>query len=176
MAGEPLTARRTGMGTWRIVGAFAIGVALGAIWRLVRSRVLLLSGSDLLSLHLLLAAVLLGDAAVFPGDLPALAVPLGIALVGATASLCFRKLHLLTGPGAATAESNLEACGTEMGLDWVREGRRVIFKRQGAAMDRIGEIAGFRLLRLDRRRAEPAVDSLIARWRRSLSGGSGGRR
>src|SRR5262245_37389327 len=102
-------------------------------WRSARGGILLLSGTGLLSFHLLLVAGMLADAAVYPEDLKSLPVPIGLALSATTVSFLARKLYLLAGTRAAVAESMLEECGTELGLDWAREGGRLIFKREGAA-------------------------------------------
>jgi len=157
------------MGGWCLLGGYL------ALWLLflaspfLRGRILLLPGTRLASVHLLFAAVLLADAAVFPAEIPALPVPAGVAVLLAALGAAFRDTWLLLGARQARAAESLAEVCRERGIETAREGGWVILKRLGTALRIVPAGPGVSFVRLDRRRREEEVDALGQAWRKRLA-------
>lgn len=157
------------MGGWWLLSAYLAGWILILASPFARGRILLLAGTARFTAHLLLAAAILADAAVFPGGMGHLPVPLGAALVMGAASLAFRDTWILLGPGQERALAVLEHLCREEGVDLVVEDGTLVLKRLGTGVRRVSLAPGLGLVRMDRRRREPEVDRLGREWRRILS-------
>ncbi|HEV8335187.1 MAG TPA: hypothetical protein VGR67_02070 [Candidatus Polarisedimenticolia bacterium] len=161
------------MGGWWLLGGYLALWLLGLASPFLRGRILLLPGARLASVHLLFAAVLLADAAVFPAGIPALPVPAGVAALLAALGAAWRDTWVVLGTRPArVAESLAETC-QERGIETAWEGGRLILKRLGTALRVVPAGPGVSLVRLDRRRREAEVDALGEAWRRRLARGAG---
>jgi hypothetical protein len=159
-------------GGWLLIGYLVLWLLFLAA-PFLRGGILLLPGTWLASVHLLFAAVLLTDAAIFPSGIPALPVPAGIAALLAALGAAFRDTWVLLGARQArVAESLAETC-RERGIETAWEEGRLILKRLGTALRIVRAGPGVSLVRLDRRRREGEVDALGQAWRRRLAGGAG---
>jgi len=162
------------MGGWWLLAAYL------ALWLLLiaspflRGRILLIPGTHLASAHLLLAASILLDAAIFPSGMRELRVPLALSVFLAILSRVLRDTWLLLGRGGDRALGALEELCAREGIDLARHGGGLVLKRLGTIVRCVGVVPGLHLVLLDRRRREPEVDRIGREWRRILSG-SGGR-
>jgi len=158
------------MGGWWLLAAYL------ALWLLliaspfVRGRILLIPGTHLASAHLLLAASILLDAAIFPSGMREMRVPLALAVFLAVLSRILRDTWLLLGRGGDRAQGVLEDLCAREGIEMARQGGGLVLKRLGTAVRCVGVVPGLRLVLLDRRRREPEVDRIGRKWRRILSG------
>lgn len=158
------------MGGWWILGLYVAGWLLYLIFPVLRHRLVLVGGDRVPSLHLLLMAALLADAAVFPVGLPVLPAPLTVAGSLLGLSLLLRNTWVLAGIGGEHAMELLVECCRRSGIPVVREdGGRLVLKRHGAALSRRRLLPGLDLVRLDRRRKEPELDRLGVEWRRAVA-------
>jgi hypothetical protein len=162
------------MGGGRILAAYL------ALWLLIlaapflRRRVLLIPGTHLASAHLLLAAAILLDAAVFPSGIAKLPVPLWLSFLAAILARALRDFWLLLGPGEERAPVVLEELCARKGIDLAARDGGVVLKRLGTGVRRVGLIPGAGLVRLDRRRREPELDRIGREWGRILWRSGGG--
>jgi hypothetical protein len=156
------------VGGWGLLGAYLAGwIALLAA-RFARRRILVLPLGGSYPAHLLLAAAILADAAVFPGR--GIAPPLGAALLMGVLSLALRDVWLVVGRRQQTALDVLEHLCRDRGVDVCRDGDALILKRLGTGVRKSEAGPGLGLVRLDRRRREREVDRLAREWGELLAG------
>ncbi len=158
------------MGGWGLLAAYLVLWLLRAAPPLLRGRLLLIPNTHLASAHLLLAACLLLDAAVFPSGMEELPVPLALSLLLAILSRIFRDTWLLPGPGGDSAPRVLEELCARRGIQVERLEGSLVLKRLGTAVRCVRALPGIHLVILDRRRRDPEVDRIGREWGRALSG------
>jgi hypothetical protein len=154
-------------GEWLLAAYFA-GWMLVLVSLIPAGRMLLLPGVRLFSAHLLFAAVILADAALFPAVIRGLSSALGTALVLSILSLALRDFWLLAGPGQQLALEVLERLCRDKGIDVERVDGSLVLKRLGTGVRRISLGPWLGLMKMDRRRREPEVDRLGREWARTL--------
>lgn len=158
------------MGGWLLLAAFLVLGLLRAAPPLLRGGILLVPNTRLASAHLLLAACILLDAAVFPSRMEELPVPLALSLLLAILSRTFRDTWLLLGPGGDRAPRVLEELCARRGTRTERREGSLVLKRLGTAVRCVRALPGLHFALLDRRRREPEVDRIGREWGRALSG------
>lgn len=157
------------MGGWWLLAIYL------ALWLLLLAspfllgRILLIPGTHLASVHLLLAASILLDAAIFPSGMTELPIPLALSVLLTILSRILRDTWLLLGRGGERALAALEDLCARQGIDRARQDGDLVLKRLGTAVRRVPVVPGLGLVRLDRRRREPEVDRIGREWRRILS-------
>jgi len=162
------------MGGWRLLAACLSLWLLLIASPFLRGRLLLIPGTHLASAHLLLAASILLDAAIFPSGMKDLPFPLALALFLAILSRIFRDGWLLPGRGGERALEVLEDLCAREGIDLARQGGGLVLKRLGTAVRCVRVVPGLHLALLDRRRRGPEMDRIGREWRRALSRSGGG--
>jgi hypothetical protein len=161
------------MGGWNILILYALLASAGAAAALARRRGVLVAVRRLPAHPLLLAAAVLADAAVFPGQLAGLAGPLAATGALFLVALAARNTWPLLGVEPGRAVELLERCASERGIPAVREAGWLILKRHGARVRVRAVLPGLSIVRFDRRRPEPELDLLGEAWRRALADGGG---
>lgn len=156
------------MGGWRILALEALAGLLYGFVQLLRRRPVLVQGLGAWSFHLGWTALVLADAAVFPGGIPRLGGPLAVGAIPAALLFALRDSWLFAGSGSERSLDLLEESCARYGVPTVRDAGRLVLKRHGAAAERIRLLPGLELVRFDCRRTEKAVLRVQRSWSRRV--------